>query len=443
MKLWQKDYNINKEIEKFTVGNDYILDKKLLKWDIAGSIAHAVMLNKIKVLSNNELGKIKKALKDILKIKFEIKQEDEDVHTSVESHLTKKLGDLGKKLHTARSRNDQILLDTRLYSKAQLLGIKESLLALIKSLLNLAEKNKLVPMPGYTHTQKAMPSSVGLWAGAFLESLLDDLKLLDCAYELNNQSPLGSAAGYGVSLDVDRQLVADLLGFKKVQNNVLYCSNSRGKTESVILNALTHIMLDLGKLSTDLILFSTPEFGFFSLPAELTTGSSIMPQKKNPDVLELIRAKASLVQSYQFAIENVIKNQFSGYNRDYQLTKEPLIKGIETVKASINIMKLTINKLKVNKEKCIKACSPEIYATDKAIELVKKGMPFRDAYQKIGLNLKSLKKENPIANIKNKKHLGATGNLCLDKSKAILEKQEIALKKSQALFYGKISFLLK
>lgn len=442
-KLWQKDYDVNKEIEKFTVGNDYILDKELLKWDVIGSIAHASMLKKIGILKNEEFVKLKKELKSVLGDKnFEIKQSDEDVHTAIENYLTKKLGDLGKKIHTARSRNDQVLLDTRLYTKDKLLGIKESLLKLIKVLVEIAEKNKAVPLPGYTHTQKAMPSSVGLWAGAFAESLLDDTIQLNGAYQLNDQSPLGSAAGYGVPLPIDRQYVAELLGFKKVQNNVLYVQNSRGKIELAVLSALNQIQLTLNKLASDLIWFSTSQFGYFELPKEFCTGSSIMPQKKNPDVLELVRAKSALMEGYLIQLNNLIKNLISGYHRDFQLTKEPLLKGIELSKSTLDIMVLVLQKLKVNKQNCIKACTPELFATDKALELVKKGMPFRDAYKEVGLNLDKLKVIDPVKNIMAKKHTGATGNLGLDKAKQIINKEIKELNKEKSNFEIKIKNLI-
>ena len=446
-KLWDKGYNINKEIEKFTVGDDYLLDQKLVKADCIGSIAHAIMLNKIKILSGDELNKLKNELKTIIELnkknKFLIKQEQEDIHTAVENHLTKKLGDIGKKIHTCRSRNDQVIVDTRLYSKEKLIEIEEALLKLCETLLSFAEKNKNIPMPGYTHTQKAMPSSVGLFAGAFLESLLDDLILLKTAYKLNNQCPLGSAAGYGVSLPIDRQFVSDLLGFGKVQNNVIYVQNSRGKVESIILSALTQIMLDLGKLANDLILFSTVEFGYFSIPKEFCSGSSIMPQKLNPCVLELVRAKASVIESYMFQLNSIIKNLFSGYNRDLQLTKEPLMKGIDLTLDSINIIGLIISKLKVNKEKCIESCTPEIFATDYAYDLVKKGMPFREAYKEIAKNIGKLKKIDPVKNIKEKKHLGATANLGLDKIEKKISEEKSGLKKEKDGFEKKINELIE
>ena len=414
MKLWQKDYSINKEIEKFTVGDDYLTDAALLKHDVIGNIAHAMMLNKIKILSDTELVKLKIELKNILKRGLLIKPEDEDVHTAVENHLTKKLGGLGKKIHTARSRNDQVLVDTRLYTKEKLLEISESLLELISALIETAKKHEKMPMPGYTHMQKAMPSSVGLLFGAYSESLADDFELLKSAYMQNNQSPLGSAAGYGVSLKIDRNYTAKLLGFAKVQNNTLYVQNSRGKIESVVLFALSRIMASLAKIANDFILFSMPEFGYFSLPEELCTGSSIMPQKKNPDALELIRAKSSVVNSLLFQLNSITEKLMSGYNRDFQLTKKPLMEGFEITLSSLKIMALLVLKTKVNKEGCMKACTKEIFSADEAYKLVEKGMPFREAYKEIAGKIDRLEVGDPVKNIMSKKHIGAAGNLKLD-----------------------------
>src|SRR3989338_9426257 len=273
MKLWQKDYKLNEEIEKFTVGNDFLLDKNLVKYDVYGSIAHAIMLNRIGILSK------------------------EESNNANEKLLEKKLGDLGKKIHTARSRNEQVLVDLRLYSKEKLIEVQKCALDLASALIDAAEKFKSVPMPGYTHSRKAMPSSVGLFFSSFAESMMDNLEIIEEAYEVNDQSPLGSGAGYGLPLNVDRKLVAELLGFEKVQNNPIYVQSSRGKFESFIIFALGAVMGDLAKLSNDLIIFSMDEFGFFKLPDEFCTGSSIMPQKKNPDVLELVRAKAAKIDS--------------------------------------------------------------------------------------------------------------------------------------------------
>lgn len=285
-KLWQKNYQLDQLVEQFTVGNDPILDKQLIMYDCIGSIAHAHMLMGIGILTKEEYLQLKKNLKDIIKQaeqkQFFIKQEDEDVHTAVENFLTKQLGDLGKKIHTARSRNDQVALDLRLYMRDELLGIVQELIILCEKLVALAQSSKDIPMPGRTHFQRAMPSSWGLFFGAYAESFLDTITLLQNAYALVNQSPLGSAAGYGVVLPIDRQEVADLLGFEKVQNNVVYVSNSRGKVESIVLHALAQIMIDLSKLSTDLIIFSAPEFGYVEIPQELCSGSSLMPQREIP-----------------------------------------------------------------------------------------------------------------------------------------------------------------
>jgi len=416
-KLWYKGYDLDREIEQFTVGEDYILDNQLVEADVLGSIAHGRMLASIGVLKEPEFKKLKKALLKLLERhragKFSVRIEDEDVHTAVENFLVKETGETGKKIHTGRSRNDQVIVDLRIYAREKLLDVKEAALDLVETLLRFAEANKRVPMPGRTHTQLAMPSSVGLWAGAFAESLLDDLKLLDTAYRLNNQCPLGSAASYGVALPLDRKMTADLLGFEKVQNNVLYVNNSRGKVESVILSALVQIMHDLSKLSGDLILFSIPEFGYFTLPEKYCPGSSIMPQKRNPGPLELIRARSAVVQSYLNAVLEIIRTLPSGYNRDLQETKEPLMRGLQTCISSLKVMQLIFENLKVNRENLLSAFKPEIFAADEAIRLAAEGVPFREAYRRVAKELGKLKGSDPVANILSKKHQGATGNLGL------------------------------
>ena len=446
MKLWQKNYNVDKEIEKFTVGNDYLLDKNLVKYDVYGSIAHATMLNKINMINSNELKKLKNAFLEILKLseagKFEIKQEDEDCHTAIENYLTKKLGDLGKKIHTARSRNDQVLVATRIYSKEKIMEASKALVSLVSTLVDFAEKNKNMPMPGYTHTRKAMPSSAGLLFGAYAESLIDDFELIETAYKLNNQNPLGSVTGYGVNLEINRELTTKLLGFEKVQNNALYAQNSRGKIESAIVFALSKIMDDLAKISNDLIMFSMEGFGYFALPDQFTTGSSFMPHKKNPDVLELIRAKSAVVQSNLYQLNNMASKLISGYNRDGQLTKEPLMESFEITLSSINVMNLVLKGLKVNKEDCIKAFDNEIFATDEALNLVKKGVPFREAYKKVAGNLNKVQKADPVKNIQPKKHIGATGNLGLGKAKVQLSKIKLEISKQESEFSSKLKNLL-
>ena len=447
MKLWEKGYNLNKEIEKYTVGNDYLLDQNLVEYDVYGSIAHAFMLQKIGILNKNELLRLKSALAEILKLnkkgKFSIKKEDEDVHTAIEAYLTKKLGESGKKIHTARSRNDQVLVDIRLYSKDQLLDIQYSAAELAYLLAKAADKHKNVPMPGYTHSRKAMPSSVGLYFGSFAESLLDDLELLDEAYELNDQCPLGSGASYGIPLDIDRQFVSDLLGFEKVQNNSLYAQNSRGKIESIIIFALSNIMGDLARLSNDLTLFSMDEFGFFKLPDELCTGSSIMPQKKNPDVFELARAKAAKVDANLYLAKGILSKLQSGYNRDLQLTKEALMDSFNITTSTLNIFKIVVEKIKVNEKKCIDACTSELFATEHAYNLVKKGMPFRDAYRQVAGNLSNLKKIDATKSIQSSRHIGATGNLGIDKLKSSAVRLKSELEKDRSHFHSKLKKLVE
>lgn len=419
-KLWQKNYQLDQLVEQFTVGNDPILDKQLIIYDCIGSIAHAHMLMSIGILTKQEFIQLKKSLKKIIKQaeqnNFSIQQSDEDVHTAVENFLIKKLGDLGKKIHTARSRNDQVALDLRLYMKDELLGITQEVIMLCKKLLELAESTKDIPMPGRTHFQRAMPSSFGLFFGAYAESLLDTIMLLQSAYELINQSPLGSAAGYGVILPIDRQEVADLLGFAKVQNNVVYVGNSRGKIESVALQALTQIMIDLSKLSADLIIFSAPEFGYVEIPQELCSGSSLMPQKKNPCGLELVRAKSATVISNLMQILMITRTLPSGYNRDFQETKQPLMDSFDITLNAVRICALTIDQLKINAAACIKSFSNELFATDHALRLVKKGIPFREAYKQVVLTPESVPSEDPVANIQQKTHQGASGNLNLEVS---------------------------
>ncbi|HJO01442.1 MAG: argininosuccinate lyase [Candidatus Woesearchaeota archaeon] len=387
-KLWQKDYKLNEEIENFTVGNDFLLDKELVKYDVLGSIAHATMLNKINIIDNNELQKLKKTLIEILELdkknKFEIKQEDEDVHTAIENYLTKKLGNLGKKIHTARSRNDQVLTALRLYEKEELKEIKTLLGQYKDSLLTITKKYGKIKIPGYTHMQKAMPTDVKTWLGSFISSIEDNLKLLDAAYSIIDKSPLGSAAGFGIpSIKINKKMTASLMGFSEAMSNPMYAQLSRGKLEATILHLLSQIMLDLNKLSTDLMLFNMQEFGFISLPKDFCTGSSIMPQKKNPDVLELVRAKYHVVLGEEFKVKSMISNLISGYNRDLQLTKEPVISSLEIVKSCIKMMVLTVSKIKIDEKKCEEALTKELYATEEAYKLVKKGIPFREAYKKV------------------------------------------------------------
>lgn len=391
MKIWHKGVNLKKEIEKFTVGDDYLLDKKLVKFDCQASIAHAKMLKNIDLLSEKELQESIECLKEIIELdskdQFEINQEDEDCHTAIENYLIEKCGETGKKIHTARSRNDQVLTALSLYEKDELYKIKNLTEEFVKAIDSTIGSSGSIKLPGYTHMQKAMPTDVKTWFGSYKDSMHDNLMLIETIIKLIDQSPLGSAAGFGVPVfKIDKEMTAKLLNFSKVMENPMYCQLSRGKFEAQILNVISAIMFDLNKLATDLMLFSMKEFGYIELPLEFCTGSSIMPQKKNPDVLELLRAKYHVVLGEEFKVKSLIGNLISGYNRDMQLTKEPLMNSIGIVKESLIIISLVVLGMKINKDNCEKALTMELYATQEAYELVKQGMPFREAYKKIGKN---------------------------------------------------------
>lgn len=384
MKLWN-GHKLNKEIEDFTVGEDYIFDQKLVKYDCLASIAHAKMLGKIGILKGEELEKIINELENIIELdkegKFKIKKEEEDCHTAIENELTKKLGELGKKIHTGRSRNDQAATALRLYYKDELKKVEKLSQELIEIIERFIKKYGTIKIPGYTHYRKAMPSTIEIWAGAFVESMDDNLEILNSVFELIDQSPLGAGAGYGVPLELDRGYTAKLLGFKRVQKNPLYTQNSRGKFEGAIIHTLTQFMYDLNKIASDLIVFTMPEFGYFDLPEEFCTGSSIMPHKKNPDVLEILRGYYQVICSFEFQVKTAIGNLISGYSRILQLTKEPTIKSFELLKECLAVTKLLFKNLKVNKERCESALTEEIYATEEVYKLVKKGFSFREAYK--------------------------------------------------------------
>jgi len=437
MLLWQKsNITTDPQVHAFTVGEDYLLDQKLVKYDVLGSLAHARMLLKIDLLKNFEYEKIKQILFSIFqkaeKGEFKITQKEEDMHTAIENRLIKDAGSLGKKIHTGRSRNDQILTALKLFAKNESLKIELEALTLAQNFIDFAIKYEYIPLPGYTHTRLAMPSSMGQWAGAFAEGLLDDLKLLHSAFDYIDSCPLGSAAGYGVNIPLDREFTAELLGFKKVQINTLACANSRGKSEAVIISALAQISITLSKWASDLIWFSMPTFGFFIIPEEATTGSSIMPQKKNPDVLELIRAQSGLAIGALNQVQNIINSLISGYHRDFQLTKKPFLETIQNIYASLNIANKIMPKIKVDAEKCSTAFAPEIFAADAANELVlEKNLPFRDAYRKISENLNELKNIDQVKNLKSKKHLGAPGNLQLKKFGEIISTAQKITKNKQ------------
>ncbi|MDQ3855749.1 MAG: argininosuccinate lyase [Chloroflexota bacterium] len=437
-KLWDKGYALDSLIERFEIGDDSTYDNELVEPDVLGSVAHAEMLARIGVLASDELGQLREGLAGILELyrqgEFRMSPSDEDVHTKVENWLVEHYGAVGKRIHTARSRNDQVLLDLRLYSKRKLLEVETALLSCAAELARFAQVHELVPMPGYTHMQRAMLSSVGTWAGAYAEALHDDVRLLETAYELTDQSPLGSAAAYGVPLPIDRQYVADRLGFAKVQNNVLYAQNSRGKLEAVVVQALSQVMLDLSKLAQDVLLFTTAEYGFFRVSDSLVTGSSIMPQKKNISMMELLRAKAAVMLGYQQQVMGVLTGLPSGYNKDYQETKRPFMDAVELALQSLAVVELTVRNLEPNEERLSAACTPELYATDHAYELVRQGVPFRDAYRYVGTHLDELPAVDAQQSLAQRTHAGASGNLGLERLVAAIDQeQQAAIDKLESL----------
>lgn len=456
-KLWQKGYSLNEQVERFEAAQNSVLDARLIRHDVWGSLAHAAMLQHIGVLSEAEHASLHKALCTILELEaqnaFTIQPSDEDVHTSVENYLSTQVGAAGKKIHTARSRNDQVQVDIRLYSKEQLHYVSKKLLTLCDTLLQLAKAYEYVPMPGYTHMQRAMLSSVGLWATSFAEALLDDEQLLSGAYVLADQCPLGSAASYGVPIPIDRQLVADKLGFARVQNNVLYAQNSRGKIEAAIVQALSQIMLDLSKLAQDILLFTTVEYGFFQVPQELCEGSSIMPQKRNLGVMELVRARAQTMLAWQQQILGIVSGLPSGYNMDYQETKRPFMEALDLVQESLDISTLVVGNLKVNVERTVAACTFELFAADRAYELAASSqIPFRDAYKIVGAEVTALldkgiplpveTQEQLVARLQARSHVGGAGNLGLAEDQQRLQEAQTVWTGRAAAFREAIQHLV-
>ncbi len=430
-KLWQKGYRLNEQIERFEAAQNSLLDARLVRQDVWGSLAHIAMLTHIGILTESEHFKLKKALQDILELEeqheFVISAADEDVHTSIENHLAATTGAAGKKIHMARSRNDQVLVDLRLYGKEQLHQVALKLCQCADALLTFAEQHTQVPMPGYTHMQRAMLSSVGLWTASFAEALLDDEQLLTAAYHINDQSPLGSAAGYGVPIAIDRQYASDLLGFSHVQNNVIYVQNSRGKVEGAIVQALTQTMLDLSKFAQDVLLFSTVEYGFFQIPQELCTGSSIMPQKRNLGVMELVRARTQTMLALQQQILSIVTGLPTGYNMDYQETKRPFMEALDLVQESLDICTLVISGIGVNTERLIAACTFELFAADRAYKLaIDANMPFRDAYKIVGAEVTAQLDRHKVLPVESleqlserlraRSHLGGAGNIGIEQA---------------------------
>jgi argininosuccinate lyase len=419
-KLWQKNMESSKEVESFTVGKDRELDLHLAPFDVLGSLAHIQMLGKIHLLNSKELKELQLGLKEIYKEiqtgKFKLEAGVEDIHSQIEIILTKKYGDTGKKIHSARSRNDQVLVDIKLYLRYEIEQLVIDVKGFFRLLLWQSEKYKNLLYPGYTHLQLAMPSSFGLWFGAYAESLTDDLITLHAAWEIVNKNPLGSAAGYGSSFPVDRALTTKLLGFDDLNYNVVYAQMGRGKTERIVAQSLANISATLARMSMDACLYLNQNFGFISFPDELTTGSSIMPHKKNPDVFELIRAQCNRIQALPNEIMMISANLPSGYHRDFQLLKENIIPAFKNLRNCITMASLMIKNIKVKKGILKDEKYKYLFSVDEMNKLVLKGMPLRDAYQKIAADIgKNNFKYNPQIQ---HTHLGSIGNL---QNKAINE----------------------
>lgn len=441
-----KKIKLDQLVEDYCFAEGVQLDGYLTKYDVYGSIAQAIMLCKIGIINKGELKKLKKLLLTILALdkkgQFDIKAEDEDVHTKIEAFLSNKLGDLGKKIHTGRSRNDQVLVDLRLYTKEELFIIAGAVIKVTGQFLLYAKKYEHIPMPGYTHMQKAMPSSVGMWLGSFAEQLIDLLDYLKTCFEINDQSPLGSGAAYGVSLPIDRELTAKLLDFKKVQNNSLYSQISRPIFHLMVMHCLGQIMLASSRFASDLLLFTTSEFNFFIVDEKICTGSSIMPQKKNLDLLEYIRAKANKVLSSSMAVGFMTISLPSGYNGDFGETKGLFMESIHTVNETLQVLPIILDSIKPNLPVLGKACSKEIYATHFAYEKVKNGIPFRTAYLETKKQLDKIPLPNAKDFLKKSVHTGGTGNLKLDLAKKNLSSKKKFWKKSKKQYDEVISSLI-
>ncbi|MDB4727183.1 argininosuccinate lyase [Saprospiraceae bacterium] len=424
MKLWQKENPLNKTIETFTIGKDRELDLLLAKYDIIGSLAHIKMLESIDLLTKEELSKLEIELNKLLKKTkdgtFEIEEGIEDVHSQVELELTRNLGDIGKKIHSGRSRNDQVLVDLRLFFRAEILSIGEEIKALFEVLIEKSEELKDVLMPGYTHLQVAMVSSFGLWLGGYAETLVDDLRLLKSVYKITNQNPLGSAAGYGNSFPLNRKMTTDLLGFDDLNYNVIHAQLGRGKTELFLSFALASIGNTLSKLAMDVCLFYNQNYDFIKFPDELTTGSSIMPHKKNPDVFELIRAKSNKLQALPTEISMITSSLPSGYHRDFQLIKEAIFPAISEVKNCLKITAYALQFMKVREGILKEEKYKYIYSVEAVNQKVLDGMPFRDAYQAVGQDIANGEFEIPEA--LNHTHEGSLGNLCNEEIREKWEK---------------------
>ena len=423
MKLWEKNFEINKEIERFTVGRDREMDLYLAKYDVLGSMAHITMLESIGLLEKDELAQLLAELKNIYQLadrgEFVIEDDVEDVHSQVEMLLTRKLGDMGKKIHSGRSRNDQVLVDLKLFTRHELKDVAEEVKILFDELIQKSNQYKDVLMPGYTHLQIAMPSSFGLWFGAYAESLTDDMLFLQAAYKMTNRNPLGSAAGYGSSFPLNRTMTTELLGFDSMDYNVVYAQMGRGKMERNVGFAIATIAGTIAKMAFDACLFNSQNFSFVKLPKECTTGSSIMPHKKNPDVFELIRAKCNKLQSLPQQVTLIMNNLPVGYFRDLQIIKEVFLPAFGELKDCLQMAAYIINKIEVNEHILDNPMYDPMFSVEEVNRLAANGMPFRDAYKKVGLDIEAgtFRANHDIHHT----HEGSIGNLCNPQIQALMQ----------------------
>ena len=422
-KLWEKNVQVDQEVDTFTVGKDREMDLYLAKYDVLGSMAHITMLESIGLLTKEELTILLAELKNIYAVadcgRFVIEEGVEDVHSQVELMLTRSLGDTGKKIHSGRSRNDQVLLDLKLFTRAQIQEIVELVSDLFEVLISQSNRYKDVLLPGYTHLQIAMPSSFGLWFGAYAESLTDDLQMMQAAYKVCNRNPLGSAAGYGSSFPLRRQMTTDLLGFDSLDYNVVYAQMGRGKMERTVAFAMAGIAATLSKLAFDACMFNSQNFGFIKLPDQFTTGSSIMPHKKNPDVFELTRAKCNKLQGLPQQITLISNNLPSGYFRDLQIIKEVFLPSFDELKDCLRMVTHMMREVKVNEQILDDDKYALLFSVEEVNRLVLEGMPFRDAYKQVGLNIEA-GKFVPVKKVHHT-HEGSIGNLCNDQISALMQ----------------------
>ena len=421
-KLWEKNFEINQEIERFTVGRDREMDLYLAKYDVLGSMAHITMLQSIGLMEETELKQLLEELKNIYQTcergEFVIEDGVEDVHSQVELMLTRKLGDMGKKIHSGRSRNDQVLVDLKLFTRAKLRTIAEQVHILFEELIAKSNQYKDILMPGYTHLQIAMPSSFGLWFGAYAESLTDDMLFLQAAYRMTNRNPLGSAAGYGSSFPLNRQMTTDLLGFDTMNYNVVYAQMGRGKMERNVAFALASVAGTIAKMAFDACMFNSQNFSFVKLPKECTTGSSIMPHKKNPDVFELIRAKSNKIQGLPQQVTLIMNNLPVGYFRDLQIIKEVFLPAFDELEDCLQMAAYIINRMEVNEHILDNPMYDPIFSVEEVNKLAANGMPFRDAYKTVGLEIEAgtFKADKDIHHT----HEGSIGNLCNDRIEELM-----------------------